>query len=91
MTSQMKLHLLLLFMATTMIVMEAQMSAPVTQQTLQQVAASLQMYTDALPQMPTIYGYFENGGYPVSVNLTIGMYKIKWVIFLFFIYPFCFS
>jgi hypothetical protein len=79
MTSQMKLHLMLLSVAITMTVMEAQKSLPVTQQTLQQVASSLQMYADALPQMPTIYGYSVTGGNPVSVNLTIGMYRTKWV------------
>ncbi|KAF3337573.1 Multicopper oxidase LPR1 [Carex littledalei] len=82
MTSSMKLHMMLLFMAAAMTVMEAQMSpsstTPVTQQTLQQVAASLQMYVDPLPQMPTIYGYSMRGGIPVSVNLTIGMYQTKW-------------
>ncbi|KAJ3708916.1 hypothetical protein LUZ61_012621 [Rhynchospora tenuis] len=90
MTSLAKLHLMLLIMAAVMTVMEAQTatysssssttptSTPVTQQTLQQVAASLQMYVDALPQMPIIYGYSVRGNTLVSVNLTIGMYQTKW-------------
>ncbi|KAJ4809812.1 Multicopper oxidase LPR1 [Rhynchospora pubera] len=86
MRSQLKLHLMLLYMAAVMTVMEAQtttysatpISTPVIQQTLQQVAASLQMYVDALPQMPIIYGYSVRGNTLLSVNLTIGMYQTKW-------------
>ena len=85
MTYSRKLHMMLFFMAAAMTVMEAQKSTsgttPVTQQVLQQVAASLQMYVDPLPQMPTIYGYSMRSGEPFSVNLTIGMYQTKWVIF----------
>ncbi|XP_073000180.1 multicopper oxidase LPR1 homolog 4-like [Typha latifolia] len=51
---------------------------PVTEETLQKVAGSLQMYVDPLPQMPKIYGYSMHKGQPVSVNLTIGMYKKTW-------------
>jgi FtsP/CotA-like multicopper oxidase with cupredoxin domain len=65
-------------MAVAMTVIEAQMSTPVTQQKLQQVAASLQLYVDPLPQMPTIYGFSMEGANPVSDNLTIGMYQINW-------------
>jgi FtsP/CotA-like multicopper oxidase with cupredoxin domain len=82
MTSQLKPHLMLFFMAVAMTVIEAQMfthsSTPETQQTLQQVAASLQLYVDPLPQMPTIYGFSMDGANPVSDNLTIGMYQINW-------------
>ena len=49
MISKMKQHLMLLLMVVTMTVIEAQIltysSTPVAQQTLQQVAASLQLYT----------------------------------------------
>ncbi|KAJ4757344.1 Multicopper oxidase LPR1 [Rhynchospora pubera] len=83
MTSQIKLQLMLLFIAATVTVMEAQMyitkmSTPVTQQTLQRVAASLQLYVDPLPQMSTIKGFSMKGGNPSSVNLTIGMYQTTW-------------
>jgi hypothetical protein len=47
---------------------------------LQQVAASLQMYVDALPQMPKILGYgFDHQGRVVPVNLTVGMFQKEWV------------
>ncbi|KAJ4748830.1 Multicopper oxidase LPR1 [Rhynchospora pubera] len=85
MTSQMKLHLMLLLVAAVMTVMEAQQftfssptPTPMTQQTLQQVAATLQLYVDPLPQMPIVYGFSTEGGNPVSTNLTIGMYPTNW-------------
>lgn len=56
-------------------------SPPVTQQTLQQVAGSLQMYVDVLPDMPKIYGYSMQDGSPNPVSLTIGMYQKTWVCF----------
>jgi hypothetical protein len=87
MTSRMKPCLMLLFIAAAMTVIEAQIftysrtPTPATQQTPQQVAASLQLYADPLPRMPTIYGFSLEGQNPVSVNLTIGMYQTQWVIF----------
>ncbi|KAF8780035.1 hypothetical protein HU200_002002 [Digitaria exilis] len=45
---------------------------------LQQVAGSLQMYVDPLPQMPKIRGYDFQDGRVVPVNLTIGMFQKKW-------------
>ncbi|KAI7985814.1 hypothetical protein LOK49_LG14G00108 [Camellia lanceoleosa] len=52
---------------------------PVTAATLQQVAASLQMYVDKLPEMPKLYGYTTNPtGSPIPANLTIGMYETQW-------------
>lgn len=85
MISKMKQHLMLLLMVVTMTVIEAQIftysSTPVAQQTLQQVAASLQLYVDPLPQMPIIYGFSMEGANLVSVNLTISMYQINRVIF----------
>ncbi|XP_073000179.1 multicopper oxidase LPR1 homolog 4-like [Typha latifolia] len=59
-------------------VVAAQTIQPVTEETLQKVAGSLQMYVDPLPQMPKIYGYSMHNGKPASVNLTIGMYKKTW-------------
>ncbi|KAL5228995.1 hypothetical protein ABZP36_017260 [Zizania latifolia] len=51
---------------------------PVTSAELQKVAGSLQMYVDALPQMPKIEGYRVHRGQVVSVNLTIGMFQKNW-------------
>ncbi|CAO2174446.1 unnamed protein product [Urochloa humidicola] len=51
---------------------------PVTTAQLQQVAGSLQMYVDPLPQMPKIRGYDFQQGRVVPVNLTIGMFQKKW-------------
>ncbi|CAL5362638.1 unnamed protein product [Camellia sinensis] len=52
---------------------------PVTAATLQQVAASLQMYVEKLPEMPKLYGYTTNPtGSPIPANLTIGMYETQW-------------
>ncbi|XP_072964181.1 multicopper oxidase LPR1 homolog 4-like [Typha angustifolia] len=50
----------------------------VTQTTLQNLAGSLQMYVDPLPQMPKINGYAMQNGSPVSISLTIGMFKKTW-------------
>ncbi|KAL5220135.1 hypothetical protein ABZP36_024848 [Zizania latifolia] len=52
--------------------------APVTSAVLQMVAGSLQMYVDALPQMPKIQGYGSQGNQVVAVNLTIGMFQKNW-------------
>jgi len=52
---------------------------PVTTALLQQVAGSLQMYVDPLPQMAKIRGYGFQQGRVVPVNLTIGMFQKKWV------------
>lgn len=54
-------------------------SPTVTDATLLQVAASLQMYVDELPQLPELYGYTTINGVPKSANLTIGMYQTSWV------------
>ncbi|OAY66428.1 Multicopper oxidase LPR1 [Ananas comosus] len=69
---------LLLLSTAVSLVFSQTTVAPVTQQTLQKVAGSLQMYVDPLPQMPKIYGYNLRNGSPVPVNLTIGMYQKMW-------------
>lgn len=51
----------------------------VTEDTLEKVAASLEMYVDALPQMPKVLGYSIKHGRPTPTHLTIGMYQKKWV------------
>ncbi|KAL6847813.1 hypothetical protein ACP4OV_021941 [Aristida adscensionis] len=51
---------------------------PVSEDTLQKVAGSLEMYVDKLPQMPKIYGYSMKNGRPAPVHLTVGMYQKKW-------------
>uniref|UniRef100_A0A0E0FFN0 Plastocyanin-like domain-containing protein n=1 Tax=Oryza nivara TaxID=4536 RepID=A0A0E0FFN0_ORYNI len=51
---------------------------PVTEDTLQKVAGSLEMYVDELPQMPKIYGFSMRHGHPSPIRLTIGMYQKKW-------------
>ncbi|KAJ1684887.1 hypothetical protein LUZ63_016277 [Rhynchospora breviuscula] len=50
----------------------------VSDQYLQAVAGSLEMYVDPLPQMPKIYGYSMSNGQPSSVKLTMGMFQKKW-------------
>ena len=52
---------------------------PVTEDTLEKVAASLEMYVDVLPQMPKVLGYSIKHGRPTPTHLTIGMYQKKWV------------
>nr|CAB3472392.1 unnamed protein product [Digitaria exilis] len=51
---------------------------PVSEGTLQKVAASLEMYVDVLPQMPKLLGYSLKYGRPAPARLTIGMYEKKW-------------
>lgn len=61
---------------------------PVTEDTLEKVAASLEMYVDVLPQMPKVLGYsISKHGRPTPTHLTIGMYQKKWV-YILFIYSF---
>lgn len=58
---------------------------PVSEDTLEKVAASLEMYVDVLPQMPKVLGYSIKHGRPTPTptHLTIGMYQKKWVFYLF--------
>ncbi|XP_042506804.1 multicopper oxidase LPR1 homolog 1-like [Macadamia integrifolia] len=51
---------------------------PVTDATLQQVAASLKMYVDELPRIPKLYGYSMQNGLSAPGYLTIGMFQKKW-------------
>ncbi|XP_010916345.1 multicopper oxidase LPR1 homolog 1 [Elaeis guineensis] len=51
---------------------------PITEQILRNVAGSLQMYIEPLPQMPKLYGYSIVNGWPKSVTLIIGMFEKKW-------------
>ncbi|KAK3163761.1 hypothetical protein QOZ80_1AG0008000 [Eleusine coracana subsp. coracana] len=51
---------------------------PVSEETLEKVAGSLEMYVDELPEMPKAYGYSLKYGRPTPVHLTIGMYQKKW-------------
>ncbi|GJN37606.1 hypothetical protein PR202_gb26580 [Eleusine coracana subsp. coracana] len=51
---------------------------PVSEETLEKVAGSLEMYVDELPEMPKVYGYSLKYGRPTPVHLTIGMYQKKW-------------
>ncbi|RLM92533.1 multicopper oxidase LPR1-like [Panicum miliaceum] len=51
---------------------------PVSEDTLEKVAASLEMYVDVLPQMPKVLGYSLKYGRPAPAHLAIGMYQKKW-------------
>ncbi|PAN32021.1 hypothetical protein PAHAL_5G457600 [Panicum hallii] len=51
---------------------------PVSEDTLEKVAASLDMYVDVLPQMPRVLGYSLKYGRPAPAHLNIGMYQKKW-------------
>ncbi|XP_031489701.1 multicopper oxidase LPR1 homolog 1-like [Nymphaea colorata] len=53
-------------------------SSPPTDADLLQVAASLQMYVEELPDMPKINGYSSYNGRLGPANLTIGMFEKKW-------------
>ncbi|KAF7052178.1 hypothetical protein CFC21_060312 [Triticum aestivum] len=51
---------------------------PVSEDTLEEVAGSLEMYVDRLPQMPKIHGYSMERGRATPVHLAVGMYRKKW-------------
>ncbi|KAM3310605.1 hypothetical protein ACQJBY_031350 [Aegilops geniculata] len=51
---------------------------PVSEDTLEKVAGSLEMYVDRLPQMPKIRGYSMERGRATPVHLAVGMYRKKW-------------
>ncbi|VAI01340.1 unnamed protein product [Triticum turgidum subsp. durum] len=53
---------------------------PVSEDTLEKVAGSLEMYVDRLPQMPKIHGYSMERGRATPVHLAVGMYRKKWVM-----------
>ncbi|KAF8390049.1 hypothetical protein HHK36_024570 [Tetracentron sinense] len=59
-------------------VSDAWLEPPVTETILHQVAASLQMFVDELPQMPKLHGYSKRYGLPMPGSLTIGMFHKKW-------------
>lgn len=52
---------------------------PITDESLKEVAASLKMYVDELPQMPRLRGYSIVKGSFIPAKLTIGMYEKYWV------------
>ncbi|OAY77863.1 Multicopper oxidase LPR1 [Ananas comosus] len=56
-----KLGLSLMLMFVTVATGFSTTPPPVTEQTLQKIAGSLEMYVDLLPQMPKIYGYSMEG------------------------------
>lgn len=68
-----------LFMVLSIISAADAQPPPVTEATLHQIAASLQMYVDELPQIPKLLGYTPRYGAPKPGKLTIGMYKTTWV------------
>ncbi|KAF7044270.1 hypothetical protein CFC21_053523 [Triticum aestivum] len=51
---------------------------PVSEDTLEKVAGSLEMYVDRLPQMPKVRGYSVERGRATPVHLAVGMYQKKW-------------
>ncbi|XP_037422337.1 multicopper oxidase LPR1 homolog 1-like [Triticum dicoccoides] len=51
---------------------------PVSEDTLEKVAGSLEMYVDRLPQMPKVRGYSMERGRATPVHLAVGMYRKKW-------------
>lgn len=55
------------------------MPPPVSEDTLEKVAGSLEMYVDRLPQMPKLRGYSVEHGRATPVHLAVGMYRKKWV------------
>ena len=46
-------------------------------------ASKLKMFVDELPDMPRILGYKLVDGVPKSKSLKIGMFKKKWVCYVF--------
>ncbi|KAK1322276.1 hypothetical protein QJS10_CPA03g00501 [Acorus calamus] len=72
------LALLLVALATTFSGVVSTSPPPVTQQTLQNIAGSLQMYVDPLPRMAKLYGYSAGGHSIKPGSLTIGMFQKKW-------------
>ncbi|CAL4951207.1 unnamed protein product [Urochloa decumbens] len=78
-TSRAELAALLLIVAAAVGVAAGFRPAPpVSEDTLEKVAASLEMYVDLLPQMPKVLGYSLKHGRPTPTHLTIGMYQKKW-------------
>ncbi|XP_010259063.1 PREDICTED: multicopper oxidase LPR2-like [Nelumbo nucifera] len=72
-----KLLLTLIYLVMT-IRSRAATLPPITDATLTQVAGSLQMFVDELPQMPSLLGYSNGPTSPKPGSLTIGMYRKKW-------------
>jgi hypothetical protein len=73
------LLLLLLVAAAVGVAAGFRPGPPVSEDTLEKVAASLEMYVDLLPQMPKVFGYSLKYGRPSPAHLTIGMFQKKWV------------
>ena len=81
---------LLLLVAAAGVAAGFRTGPPVSKDTLEKVAASLEMYVDELPQMPKVLGYSLKYGRPEPTHLTIGMYEKKWVRALHFLDQTCF-
>ncbi|XP_019055919.1 PREDICTED: multicopper oxidase LPR1-like [Nelumbo nucifera] len=74
-----KFLLILMMLIITMIFSQANARTHVTESILHQVAASLEMFVDELPRMPTVYGFsYDHHGSPTPAHPTIGMFQKKW-------------
>ncbi|XP_010243129.1 PREDICTED: multicopper oxidase LPR1-like [Nelumbo nucifera] len=70
--------LVLLMIAANFFKVQAQQGPISEAATLRQVASSLQMFVDELPQMPKVFGFSMRHRSPVPAHLTIGMFQKKW-------------
>ncbi|CAO2193450.1 unnamed protein product [Urochloa humidicola] len=77
-TTRAELAALLLIVAAIGVAAGFRAEPPVSEDTLEKVAASLEMYVDLLPQMPKVLGYSLKYGRPTPTHITIGMYQKKW-------------
>jgi hypothetical protein len=46
-------------------------------------SSNLEMFVDQLPHLPKILGFHVVSGIPKSKSLEIGMFKKKWVIYIY--------
>ncbi|CAO2174442.1 unnamed protein product [Urochloa humidicola] len=77
-TTRAELAALLLIVAAVGVAAGFRPEPPVSEDALEKVAASLEMYVDLLPQMPKVLGYSIKYGRPTPTHIAIGMYQKKW-------------
>jgi hypothetical protein len=80
MAMAMDMHIFLLVFVLILHASQLAKATIITEQKLQEIASSIEMFVDELPEMPTHQGYtFYEDGQLKAGELRIGMFEKKWV------------
>jgi FtsP/CotA-like multicopper oxidase with cupredoxin domain len=79
MAMAMDMHIFLLVFVLILHASQLAKATIITEQKLQEIASSIEMFVDELPEMPTLQGYtFYEDGQLKAGELRIGMFEKKW-------------